>query len=356
MSEDSGEEKNLAPTEHHLEKLREKGNFPLSDDFHAAAASVAKVLVLYFGASAAGNAMASLLERPFQLPVSPGSTLRIAKESLFLFVTIFFVVSGSGIVAYIVARGVDGGGLKPHLEKVSIKFSNLDPVKGIKNKFKMRSLFELLKGIIKVLILGGSFTYICWPHVGAILYTAGCDLRCSGPLISDIVLKFIFVFLVLQIASAAFDIKLVRQLFEAENKMSHSDKKREGRDMDGDPAIKQEQASFRNSLLELSGSRRVDADVGEDTPDTDSEDSKRRIVVFDDGAAVTIEVNFSGEFKPILVDRFDYRGEAPPRAADLIMVKDVESVKALANVALGQPVPMHVMRRLLEVTSAGDSG
>lgn len=356
MSDDSGEEKKLPPTDHHLEKLRQKGNFPLSEDFHAAVASVVKVLVLYFGASTAGAAMVGLLLTPFQMPVAPESIVEIARKSIFLFTLLFFTVSGLGAVAYVVARAIDGGGLTPHFNKVSLKFSNIDPVKGIKNKFKMRGLSELLKGMLKVLIIVCGFSFIIWPHVGAIFNAAGCGLGCSAPLIADLVLKFVFLFLVLQVASATIDLKTARLLFRSENKMSHSDQKRENRDVGGDPMIKGEQASFRNELLESSGSPEQAGGAGGPSPAVESGPAdERKIVVYSDGVAMTLSINLTGDFNPKVVDRFTYAGEAPPSLPDVAMVRDSDSVMRLANLGEGRQIPLTVLRRVVDLISSGQA-
>lgn len=123
-------------------------------------------------------------------------------------------------------------------EPLKMKLSKLDPIKGFKNIFSMKSLVEFLKTIFKLLIIGYLVYTTLWGQkeemsdlslvsVEAILYyTAGMTLSLG-----------------LKIGVALFILSIVDYMFkrydhEKEIRMSKQDIKDEYKKMEGDPLIK----------------------------------------------------------------------------------------------------------------------
>jgi type III secretion protein U len=342
MSQDSADEKNLPPSEHHLRKLRDQGNFPLSEDFHVAVASMCMVLVLFLGAPLAAGWVSKLIDSALEGPVAPESAVSLAGIAAMYGGIVFCAVALTGVLAHLIARGVDGGGIKPFFDRISPKFENLNPVQGVKNKFKARSLVDLVKALVKTLVLIAGAIWIIKPHLQSILFTANCDIGCGRDVLYDIILKLVLLFLAIQIASGAVDLKLSRLLFAHENKMSKSDQKREWRDTDGDPQMKGEASSMRDEILEsTSMSRR--ATQSEGAPPSESE---RLVAVYHGGKAVLFSVDFKGGSKPRVVKKYDYSGPNPEPTPNVLLFEDDVSLKALVSRPVGYMVPADVLLRL----------
>lgn len=144
------------------------------------------------------------------------------------------------IVAYLVALLVNymqvgflliGEGLKPKLEK-------LDPIKGFKNIFSLRSLVEFAKSILKMTIIG----YLVYSTI--IQYKS--DIAALSHFSLDAILHFaasITLSLGVKIAAALMVLAIfdyIYQKYDNEKKlrMSKQDIKDEYKKMEGDPLIK----------------------------------------------------------------------------------------------------------------------
>lgn len=342
MSQDSADEKNLPPSEHHLRRLRDKGNFPLAEDLHVAVASMCMVLVLFLGTPLAVGWVLKLVDSALEGPVTPESAGSLAGIAAMYAGIGFTAVAMTGVVAHMIARGVDGGGIKPFFDRISPKFENLNPVQGIKNKFKARSLVDLVKALVKTLVLIAGAIWIIKPHLQSILFAANCDIGCSRDVLYDVILKLVLLFLAVQIASGVVDLKLNRLLFAHENKMSRSDQKREWRDTDGDPHMKGEASSMRDEILESAPMSRR-ATQGEVAPPSEGE---RLVAVYHGGKAVLFSVDFKGGAKARVVSKNDYSGPAPEAGPNVLLFEDDVSLKALVSRPVGYAVPADVLLRL----------
>lgn len=159
--------------------------------------------------------------------------MRYGIEVLLLLAPVFLVVVLVALIVNYIQVGflMIGEGLKPKLEK-------LDPIKGFKNIFSMRSLVEFAKSILKMLIIGYLVysTIIGYQSEIASLAHVSLDaiLHFAAKLVMDLGIKTAVALMVL----AIFDYIYQKYEYEKNIRMSKQDIKDEYKKMEGDPLIK----------------------------------------------------------------------------------------------------------------------
>lgn len=131
------------------------------------------------------------------------------------------------------------------------KLDKLNPTKYFKNIMSVKTLFELFKNIVKVVILG----YIGWmvykEHIETILMLASVDNNFSimiefGKLITEFIFKACIAFLVI----AAADYGVTKWKFLKDQKMSFKEIKDEYKNSEGDPNVKAQLRQRRMQMLQ----------------------------------------------------------------------------------------------------------
>jgi len=129
------------------------------------------------------------------------------------------------------------------------KFDRLNPFTGIKRViFSKRSLIELIKGLLKVGIIGLIGWYSIESYIEESALIMDSDVLtiffflCKAAM--SISFKIILVFVVI----AALDYIVQRRLFENEIKMTKEEVKEENKQLEGDPLIKSRIRSIQRQL------------------------------------------------------------------------------------------------------------
>ena len=137
------------------------------------------------------------------------------------------------------------------------KLDKLNPTKYFKNIMSIKTLFELFKNIVKVLILG----YIGWAvykdHIESILMLASVDNNFAvmfefGKLITEFFFKACIAFLII----AAADYGVTKWKFLKDQKMSFKEIKDEYKNSEGDPNVK---AALRQRRMQMLQQGAMDA-------------------------------------------------------------------------------------------------
>src|SRR5574344_1590872 len=137
------------------------------------------------------------------------------------------------------------------------KLDKLNPTKYFKNIMSIKTLFELFKNIVKVVILG----YIGWAvykdHIKAILMLAAIDNNFAvmfefGKLITEFIFKACIAFLIIGVA----DYGVTKWKFLKDQKMSFKEIKDEYKNSEGDPNVK---AALRQRRMQMLQQGAMDA-------------------------------------------------------------------------------------------------
>ncbi len=155
------------------------------------------------------------------------------------------------IVNFLVVGPVfSGEAVKPDLKR-------LNPVTNIRNLFKMKTLVELIKSILKItgaLILIYSVVYNSLQQVvatAALSPTATADLFSS--FLYQVIIRVGIFFLIL----AIFDLFFQKRFFEKEMKMEKFEVKQEYKDTEGDPYMKSRRRQVAQEIAYQEGPQSV---------------------------------------------------------------------------------------------------
>jgi len=124
------------------------------------------------------------------------------------------------------------------LEAMKFDFKKLNPVEGIKQKFKLKVLVELLKSIAKIVGAAVIIYLVIWQSLPELIATVLMPAIGSASIVSDFLftaaIRVGFFFLVV----ALFDLAFQKKNFAKEMKMEKFEVKQEYKDTEGDPQIK----------------------------------------------------------------------------------------------------------------------
>ncbi len=123
-------------------------------------------------------------------------------------------------------------------KRMAPKLSRLSPHKGIKKMISLKNVVELIKSILKIVIMAAIMYTLLKDDFVSIVRTMDMDVKMSAAyvlsLIIEMVLKLCLVFLVI----AVFDYLYQRWEYERSIKMSKHDLKEEYKQTEGNPEIK----------------------------------------------------------------------------------------------------------------------
>lgn len=121
--------------------------------------------------------------------------------------------------------------MKPDLKR-------LNPVTNIKNLFKFKTLFELLKSIFKITGAVILIYTVVWNSLGDIISTAGLPILGTVAIFNNFLVKVVIRVGIFFLAVAIADLVYQRRNFAKEMKMEKFEVKQEFKDTEGDPHVK----------------------------------------------------------------------------------------------------------------------
>jgi flagellar biosynthetic protein FlhB len=242
MSEDNDDsQKTEDPTSKRLDEARAEGRVPKSQEFNHLLMILAFTLaVILFGRYAGQQIMNMSLpffESPDQIPTDLGHLINMAWRILGLvllagvapIVLAFLAAFGAGYLQFGLLWSAEN--LMPSLDKIS-------PMAGFKRIFSLRSVTELIKGILKITIVATVVGYFIVPSIGDLHKLIGMEMVQLVAAISDKVhILLIGVFCVMGVIAAA-DILYQRWEYMKSLRMSRQDLRDEYKQTEGDPLVK----------------------------------------------------------------------------------------------------------------------
>lgn len=168
---DESDDKTEAPTPHRLEKAREEGQIPRSRELTSLLILLVGVSVIWFGGVSLARRLSGMLSAGLHFDHSIikdpnlilGQIILLIREAMLALLPLI-----SGVVLVALISPVMLGGLVFSGKSLQPKFSKLNPLPGIKRMFSAQTGAELLKAILKTILVGsvtGFFLWHHWPHM-----------------------------------------------------------------------------------------------------------------------------------------------------------------------------------------------
>ena len=254
------EDKQFDATPRKLEQARKEGQVVKSKDF-----STAVSLLIMFSAIVAlapfiWNQIVQLYTLLYeQIPNAHLSDVGLTYILTVTLKTAVLIIGPILFLAWFVAIMADFIQVGPLVAVAPLvpKLDKLNPTKYFKNIMSIKTLFELFKNILKVVILG----YIGWSvymsHIENILMLAAIDNNFAvmiefGKLITEFIFKACIAFLII----SAADYGVTKWKFLKDQKMSFKEIKDEYKNTEGDPNVK---AALRQRRMQMLQQGMMDA-------------------------------------------------------------------------------------------------
>ena len=143
------------------------------------------------------------------------------------------------------------------LQAMKLDIKRLNPITGIKNKFKLKTLFELLKSILKIAISLVLIYSVMKNSLPQIIATAGIPIVNSLEVFYDFLVSVIIRVGIFFMAVAIFDLIFQKKQFAKEMKMEKFEVKQEYKDTEGNPEIKGKRREVAREVAYQEGPRSV---------------------------------------------------------------------------------------------------
>jgi flagellar biosynthesis protein FlhB len=249
MSDDNDDsDKTEDPSAKKLEEARQKGQIPQSKEIVHWFMILAAGIIVYLLSPAVSHQLytdlISFWAKPHDFSMESTQLgdvlLHTMMQALLAMLLPFLLLMAAGILAHVLQFGLlfAPDSLQPKLERISL-------IKGFERMFSMRSVVELIKGIIKIAVVGTVIYVVIKPVFDESPNYVNYDSPGLLHLIYALTGKILMVVVVVLSVIAIIDWLYQRYTFMQQMRMSKQELKDEYRQSEGDPIIKQRLRQMR---------------------------------------------------------------------------------------------------------------
>lgn len=255
MAEDSAQQKTEKATPRRREKEREKGRVAKSSELNSAIMILGGITTLYmmgpYLSSHAMDIMRSNLGNAAQIAAMDSSFVKVFSDNLSAFMTLLLPVFAVMVVIAF-ATNVGQVGFQISSKALEPKWEKFDLIKGIKNKFALKSLVMMIRDTLKLIIISIVAYNVISNEFESFFLLPSMSVSQLAATMGEkalwITLKVGVAILMLAILDYAYQ----KYEFEKSIKMSLQEVKDEFKDTDGSPQVK---SQIRRLQREMSRKR-----------------------------------------------------------------------------------------------------
>jgi flagellar biosynthetic protein FlhB len=238
-----GQEKTQPATPQKLDKLREKGQVPRSQEVSALISVLSVTMLLLFSSGWMANRLSGLFKHSFST-IPPhahseswywGQLSHAFTETL---LTVLPVAAFAFVITLIGSYGI--GGWTLNAENILPKLSKLDPIEGLKTRvFSVNGLMQMLKALAKFLLIfatAATVLSLAWEYISNLSHTTAESGIARGLWIGWLAMVTLAMPL---IVIAIIDVPFQIWNFKRRNRMSFQDLRDEQKESEGSPELKQ---------------------------------------------------------------------------------------------------------------------
>ena len=248
---ETGGDKTEKATPRKRDKARKEGQVANSKELSSVAVLLAAMIVFYFAAGWMLDNIKQTVQSIFlkigELEIDPGNLYPFAKEVIWMaFISIaplMFTILAAGVGMSIAQVGLTFSWkpVTPSLEKI-------DPIKGFKKLFSLRSLVELTKSIFKIILISAIAYYVVAGSFDQMLSMGLLSVADVIAITGNISLKILWNTTLALILLALLDLAYQRYDYEKKLKMTKQEVKDEHKNYEGNPLIKSRQRSIQREM------------------------------------------------------------------------------------------------------------
>ncbi|MCF6434724.1 MULTISPECIES: flagellar biosynthesis protein FlhB [Pseudoalteromonas] len=264
MAEDSGQERTEEPTEKKISEARKKGQVARSKELGTTFVLIFSAIALLLYGPAIGKGLYNIMGRALNLNRNESyDTTKMFAVWESVFSELFFPMAM--FVLIIVIAGVVGntllGGFNFSWQAAAPKASKMSPMKGLKRMLGPQAAVELVKSILKFVLVAGSAIFLISAFFYEILHLS-IEVMPSSVIHALEILAWMFLGLSCTlVVISAIDAPYQSYNHHKQLKMTLQEVKDEYKNSEGDPQIK---ARIRRTQREMSQRRMM-----QDVPDAD---------------------------------------------------------------------------------------
>jgi len=327
---DSAQEKTEQPTPKRRKEAREKGQVVKSAELNSVVIMLGAIITLYFLIGSLSTKMTQFTRQIFLSSSNTALSVDTIQElttnglnfATNMLMPIFIFLLMLGITINLVQVGINFS-FKPLMPK----FEKINPQKGLKRIFSVRSIAEMLKGVVKISIVGIICYFFIKNQIEDFTLLAHSSIQNIIEFVGN---KMYTIFILVSIAliiPAIGDFAYQKWEHEKNLKMTKQEVKEESKDTEGNPQIK---GKIRSLQMQASRRRMMQA-----VPDA--------TVVVTNPTHIAIALEY----------QLDWKGKAPKVLA-MGRRKTAEKIKEIAkqhNIPILEDKPL--ARALIEVAQVG---
>lgn len=248
---ESSEEKTEQATPKRIREARKKGQVPKSKDL----TTVFELIVVFIAIALSMDYMASEAKRymddVFRMldhDLEAAEMWEIGRRSLEVLVKMMIPALTAGFLAALFIGFMQVGPIFT-TETLAPKLEKLNPIEGLKNMFKIVTLIELAKNVVKLFLV----FYIAYTTITKyrqdILFASTIGLSDAMAVTGQILNSFFIKIAVLFMLIALIDLAVQRWNFMKNMRMSKDEVKREYKQDEGDPHVKGERKRLHREMV-----------------------------------------------------------------------------------------------------------
>ncbi len=234
-------QKTEQPTDRKLQKAREEGDAPKSQEISGWFTLAAGLAVFAFMAPSVSSDLARILSlflaRPHEMSLDVGSALDLAASTGLRLVAILGLAF-LALMAAAIAGNLVQTGLMFTPKKLAPKLDKLNPVEGVKRMFGPQGWMNFFKGVGKMALVAGAIFIVLWPRRDDLL-----ALPAAAPVgvlmeVYEAAIQLLIAALIVYAVIAAADYAFQKREFIERNKMSLKEIRDEFKETEGDPQVR----------------------------------------------------------------------------------------------------------------------
>ena len=252
MAEQDDTEKTEDPTQKRLDEALKRGDVVKSQEVNTWFVIAGATLVLATFSSgmttSVSTTMRGLIANSGQIlvdgPALPRLFGKIGLELIAAVAVPFLVLMLAALAGNMVQHR-----LVWSFDTISPQLSKISPLAGLKRLFSMVAVVNLLKGLIKILVVGAVLTALMWPERYRIMALGRADVADILPFCLKLALKLMGAVVAMLAVVAAGDYLFSYRRWYERQKMSLREMKEEFKQSEGDPTIKGKMKQVRSSRM-----------------------------------------------------------------------------------------------------------
>ena len=253
-----GQEKSEEPTAKRLQDSKQKGEVPRSRELNTTLVLMAGAIGLLTMGRGIGDGLAELLRSSLNidrhLMYEPMMMLKNAVNTMWDAFILISPLMGLLIISVFVSPMMIGG-FAISSKKIKPKLSNMSPLKGLKKLFGFQGLMELVKSILKILLIGGLATFLIIELFDDILRIGRYEFATAYSKTTELTGWYFLAVCSTVIIISAIDVPFQIWQHKKQQRMTKKEVKEERKNTEGNPEIK---SKIRSLQMEAAMSRMME--------------------------------------------------------------------------------------------------